>query len=60
MTDVPQQNIESGETLSQVTQRNCGCPVPESVQNKEEQDFEQPDLVESFLAHDKGLELYDI
>lgn len=60
MTDVPQKNIESGETVSQVTQRNCGCSVPGSVQNKVEQDFEQPDLVEIVLAHGRRLELDDL
>lgn len=60
MTDVPQNNIESGETLSQVAQRNCGCPVLGSVQDKAEQDFEQPDVVESVLADGRALELHHL
>ncbi|RMC04810.1 hypothetical protein DUI87_17982 [Hirundo rustica rustica] len=60
MADVPQNNIENRETQSQVAQRNCGCPVPESVRDKVEQDFEQPDPVEGVLAEGRALELDDL
>jgi len=35
---------QGGETLEQVAQRSCGCPVPGRVQGQVGQGFEQPDL----------------
>lgn len=60
MTDVPQNNIESGEILPHVAQRNWGCPMPGSAQDKVEQNFEKPDLVEGVLADGRRLELDDL
>ena len=44
-----------GETLEQVAQRGCGCPVPGSIQG-----CEQPGLVGSVPAYSRGLELDDL
>jgi len=33
---------------------SCGCPLTGSVQGQVGQGFEQPDLVESILAHGSG------
>ena len=45
---------EGGETLEQVAQRSCGCPIIGSVHGQVGQGFEQPDLVEDVPAHSKG------
>ena len=39
-------HCEGGETLEQVAQRSCGCPLPGSVQGHVGWGFKQPDLVE--------------
>ena len=36
---------EGGETLAQVAQRNCGYPIPASVQGQLGRGFEQLDLM---------------
>jgi len=46
-------HYESGETLEQVAQRSCGCPVPGNVQGQVGRGFEQPDLMEVVAAHGK-------
>ena len=43
------------ETLAQLAQRNCGCPLPGSVQGQARRGFEQPGLVEGVPAHGKGV-----
>ena len=45
---------EGGETLEQVAQRNCGCPLPGSVQGQVGWGSEQPGLVEGVPAHGGG------
>ena len=39
-----------GETLEQVAQRGCGCPLPGSIQGQAGWDFEQPGLVQDVTA----------
>ena len=46
---------EGGETLEQVAQRSCGCPIPGSVQSQVGWGFEQPDLAEGVRAHGRGV-----
>ena len=45
---------EGSETLAQVAQRSCGCPLPGSVQGQAECGFEQPGLVEGVPADGRG------
>ena len=42
---------EGGETLEQVAQRSCGCPLPGSVQGQVGRSSEQTGLVEDVPAH---------
>ena len=51
---------ESSETLEQVVQRNCGCPIPESVQGLVGWGFEKPDAMKDVLAQGRGVELDDL
>jgi len=46
---------EGGETLEQVAQRSCGCPLPGSVQGQVGWSSEQPGLVEGVPAHGRGV-----
>ena len=46
---------EGGETLAQVAERSCGCPLPGSVQGQVGRGFEQPGLVEGVPAHGRGV-----
>jgi len=46
--------LTSSETLAQVTQSICGCPLPGSGQGKVGWGFEQPGLVEGVPAHGRG------
>jgi len=41
--------------VEQVAQRNCGCPIPGSVQDQVGWGFEQPGLVEGVPAHARGV-----
>ena len=50
----------SGETLEQVAQRGCGCPLPGSIQGQAGQGCEQPGLVGGVPAYSRGLELDDL
>ena len=45
--------LEGGETLAQVAQRSCGCPLPGSVQGQVGWSSEQPGLVEDVPAQGK-------
>ena len=45
---------EGGETLEQVAQRSCRCPIPGSVQGQIGWGFEEPDLVKDVPAHGGG------
>jgi len=45
---------ERGETLAQVAQRSCGCPLNCSVQSRVGWSSEQPGLVEDVPAHGRG------
>ena len=51
---------EGGETLKQVAQRSCGCPIIGGVQGQVGQGLEQPDLVEEVPAHGGGVGLCDL
>ena len=44
-----------GETLAQVSQSSCGCPLPGSVQGQVGRGFGQPGLVEGVPAHGRGV-----
>lgn len=48
-------SCEGGETLAQVAQKSCGCPLPGSVQGQAGWGFEQPSLVEGVPAHGRGV-----
>jgi len=50
----------SGETLGQVAQRSCGCPIPEIVHGQVGWGFEQPDLVADVSARGRGIGLNDL
>ncbi|KAK4810510.1 hypothetical protein QYF61_004290 [Mycteria americana] len=45
-----------GETLEQVAQRSCECPITGSVQGQVGWGFEQPDLVKDVPAHVSQME----
>ena len=47
---------EGGETLQQVAQRSCGCPILGEVQGQVGRGFEQPHLVEDVPAHGTGVD----
>ena len=49
-------HTEGGDTLEQVAQRGCGCPIPGGIQGKAGCDSEQPDLVVGNSVHSKGVE----
>ena len=49
-----------GETLEQVAQRDCGCPLPGSVQRQAGWGCEQPGLEGGVPAYSRGLELGDL
>ena len=46
----------SGETLAQIAQGSCGCPLPGSVPGQVGWGFIQPGLGEDVPARDKGVE----
>jgi len=46
---------EGGETLAQVDQRSCGCPLPGRVQGQVGWSSEHPGLVEVVPAHGRGV-----
>jgi len=46
---------EGGETLEQDAQRNCGCPLPGSIQGQVGWSSEKPGVVEDVPAHGKGV-----
>ncbi|GAB0208895.1 hypothetical protein GRJ2_003355200 [Grus japonensis] len=48
------------ETLEQVSQRSCECPLSGSVQGQVGWGFEQPGLAEGVPAHGRALELDDL
>lgn len=45
----------SGETLEQVTQWRCGCPIPVSVPDQVGWHLEEPGLVEAVPIHGRGV-----
>ena len=49
-----------GETLEQVAQQGCGCPLPDGVQGQAGWGFEQPGLEGSVHTYSRGLELGDL
>ena len=48
-------HCEGGEALEQVAQRDCGSPIPGSVQGQAGWGFEQPGLAEGVPAHGRGI-----
>jgi len=48
---------EGGETLGQVAQSSCGCPITGRVQGQVGWGFEEPDLVKGLPAHSRGVGL---
>jgi len=46
---------EDGETLEQVAQSSCGCPLPGSVQGQIGWRSEQPGLADDVPAHGGGV-----
>jgi len=57
--DIRMKFFESGETLEQDAQSNCGCPLPGRVQGQAGRGSEQPGLVEGVPAHGGGVGLDD-
>jgi len=53
--DIQNKFFEGGETLAQVAQTSCGCPLSGSVQGQVGWDSEQPGLVEDVPAHGRGV-----
>jgi len=51
---------EGGETLEQVAQKSCECPLPEDVQGQDGWCVVQPRLEGGVPAHSRGLELDDL
>ena len=51
---------EGGETLEQVSQWGCRCPLPGSIQIQAGWSFEQPGLLGGVPAYSRGLELDDL
>ena len=47
---------EGGDTLEQVAQGGCGCPIPEGIQGQAGCGSKQPDLVVGGPAHSRGVE----
>jgi len=48
-------HYEAGETLAEVAQRSCGCPLPGSDQGQVGWGFKQPGPVEGVPAHGRGV-----
>jgi len=48
---------EGGETLAQVSQGGCRCPIPGNIQGQAGQGSEQRGLVEDVPAHCRGVGL---
>jgi len=46
---------EGGDTLEQVAQRGCGCPIPGGIQGQAGCGSGQPGLVVGDPAHSRGL-----
>ena len=49
-------HAEGGDTLEQVAQGGCGCPIPGRIQGQAGCGSEQLDLVVSNPAHSRGVE----
>ena len=49
--------LQGGEALEWSVQQSCGCHIPGGAQG---QALGQPDLVDSCLAHGRGLELDEL
>ena len=47
---------EGGDTLEQVAQGGCGCPIPEGIQGQAGCSSGQPGLVVGDPAHSRGVE----
>ena len=50
-------HAEGGDTLEQVTQGGCGCPIPAGIQGQAGCGSGQPGLLVGDPAHSRGLEL---
>ena len=51
---------KDGETLGQVAQRGCGCPIPGDIQGQGGPGSEQCDLAAGVPAHCRGVGLGDL
>ena len=49
-------HTESGDTLEQVAQGGCGCPIPGGIQGQAGCGSGQPGLVVGDPAHSRGVE----
>ena len=50
-------HTEGGDTLEQVAQGGCGCPIPGGIQGQAGRGSGQPGLVVGDPAHSRGLKL---
>ena len=48
---------EGGDTLEQVAQGGCGCPIPGGIQGQAGCGSGQPDLMVGDPAHSRGVEI---
>ena len=53
-------HTEGGDTLEQVAQGGCGCPIPGGIQGQAGCGSGQPGLLVGDPAHSRGLELMGI
>lgn len=53
-------SCEYGETLEQVDQWSCRCPIPESVLGQTGWGFEQTGLMEGVLTHGSGVQRWSL
>ena len=49
-------HTEGGDTMEQVAQGGCGCPIPGGIQGQAGCGSGQPGLVVGDLAHSRGIE----
>ena len=51
---------EGGETVEQVAQGSCGCPIPGNIQGEVGRGSEQPDQVQDVPVRGRGVGLDDL
>ena len=54
--DVRKKFFTVRETLEQVAQQNCGCPLSEDIQGQAEWGIEQPGLESGIPSYSRGVE----